>query len=107
MSDAFSAATDAIFADPNIGKDALWRVGGAGTGIPCRVTLTRPDQLAEFGKIRVKVGSSIIEVRKSEIEAPAVDDTCEITGIGTFKIIAEPMEDGENLSWTCEAGAAT
>jgi hypothetical protein len=31
--DAFASAIDALFADPNIGEDALWKAGGVGAGV--------------------------------------------------------------------------
>jgi hypothetical protein len=35
--DAFAAAIDSIFADPNIARNALWRTGGTGDGVAVRV----------------------------------------------------------------------
>ena len=45
---AFAAATDALFADPNLGETALWQAGGIGPGVPVRVIRRRPDAVVEF-----------------------------------------------------------
>lgn len=43
---AFAAAIDLLFEDPNMAVDALYRAGGAGSGTPVRVIRKAPDQLA-------------------------------------------------------------
>ena len=100
--DAFAAATDALFADPNIARDAIWRAGGAGAGIAVRVVARRPDQVVGFGDSRVIMPAVLIEMRRSEVPEPATGDTVEIDG-ETFEIIATPIADGLRLVWTCDA----
>ena len=100
--DAFAAATDALFADPNIARDAIWRAGGAGVGIAVRVITRRPDQVVSFGDSRAILPSMLIDVRRSEIPAPGSGDTVEIEA-DTFEIIATPVSDSLGLVWTCEA----
>ncbi|MBZ0138777.1 MAG: hypothetical protein K8H87_03265 [Pseudorhodoplanes sp.] len=100
--DAFAAATDALFADPNIARDAVWRVGGAGAGIAVRVVTRRPDQVVSFGDSRAIVPAVLIDVRRAEVAEPAIGDTVEIEG-ETFKIIATPVADSLRLVWSCEA----
>ena len=106
--DAFPGAVDALFADRNIGEDALWRTGGLGDGIAARVIRKSPDKIVGFGDSRAVMPSVLIDVRVSEIAMPAIGDTVEIPGSGsgtstTFEIIAEPVSDSLNLVWTCEA----
>ncbi len=100
--DAFSAATDALFADPNIARDALWRAGGAGDGVVVRVITKRPDQAVGFGDSRAILPTMLIDVRRSEIPNPASGDTVEIDGI-VSEVIAIPVADSLGLVWTCEA----
>jgi hypothetical protein len=100
--DVFSAATDALFADPNIARDASWRAGGAGAGIAVRVITRRPDQVGSFGDSRAILPTLLIDVRRSEISEPASADTVEIEG-DLFEIIATPIADSLGLVWTCEA----
>ena len=44
---AFAAATDVLFADPHLARDAVYRSVGAVDGISVRVMLRRPDQMDE------------------------------------------------------------
>lgn len=99
--DAFSAATDALFADPNIARDAIWRAGGAGDGVAVRVVTRRPDQVVGFGDSRAVLPVMLIDVRRSELPNPASGDTVEVDG-ETFEIITMPTIDGMRLVWTCE-----
>lgn len=98
----FPPAIDAIFADNNIGEDAIWRAGGVGAGVPVRIIRKSPDKIIGFGDSRVVISSVLVDVRTSEIALPAAGDTVEIAG-GVFDIIAEPTADTLRFVWTCEA----
>lgn len=100
--DAFAAATDALFADPNIACDATWRAGGAGSGVSVRVITKQPDQVGSFGDSRAVLPTTLIDMRRSEVSEPATGDTVEING-EVFEIIATPTLDSLRLVWTCEA----
>jgi hypothetical protein len=100
--DAFAAATDALFADPNIARDALWRAGGVGGGVSVRIIIRRPDQAVGFGDSRAVLPTTLIDVRRSEVTDPGSGDTVEIDG-ETFEVIATPTIDSLRLVWTCEA----
>lgn len=100
--DAFSAAIETLFADPNIARSALWRTGGVGAGLAVRVIAKRPDQVVGFGDSRAVLPAVLIDVRRSEVLDPATGDTIEIDG-DLFEIIATPVTDSLHLVWTCEA----
>lgn len=100
--DVFAAATDVLFADPNIARDAVWRAGGVGSGTTVRVVTRRPDQVVGFGDSRAVLPTMLVDVRRSEVLEPASGDTVEIVG-ETFEIIAAPTIDSLRLVWTCEA----
>ncbi len=100
--DAFAAAADARFADPNIARGALWRAGGMGDGIAVRIVTKKPDQVVGFGDSRAVLPTMLIDVRQSEIASPASGDTVEIDA-ATYEIIATPTGDDLGLIWTCEA----
>jgi hypothetical protein len=102
VADVFAAATDALFADPNIARDAIWRAGGVGNGVSVRVIARRPDQVGSFGDSRAILPTTLIDVRRSEVSEPATGDTIEIDG-DLFEIIATPTADSLRLVWTCEA----
>lgn len=100
--DAFAAATDALFADPNIARDAMWRAGGVGVGVPVRIITRRPDQVVGFGDSRAVVPTMLIDVRHAEVADPASGDTVEIDS-ETFEVIVTPTIDSLRVVWTCEA----
>lgn len=100
--DAFAAAIDALFIDPNIARDARWRTAGEGAGVVVRVITKRPDQAANFGDSRVMLPTMLVDVRRSQVAAPASGDTVEIDS-ETFEVIATPVIDSLRLVWTCEA----
>ena len=102
---AFTAAIDALFADPNLGLDAVYRVGGADPGVPVRVILRRPDRISEFGETRIVAETVIIDVRISDVAAPADGDTIEADGM-VYVVQGEPIRDVERLVWTIEARPA-
>jgi hypothetical protein len=99
---ALEMALEALFSDPNLGRDALWRAGGMGDGTAVRVIRKRPDQVVGFGDSRAVLPTVLIDVRQSEVSGPAAGDTVEIEA-ETFAIIATPVSDTERLIWTCEA----
>ncbi|MEX2035545.1 MAG: hypothetical protein WEA28_10175 [Xanthobacteraceae bacterium] len=99
---AIEMALEALFSDPNLGSDALWRTGGAGDGTAVRVVRKRPDQVVGFGDSRAVLPTMLIDVRRSEVPDPATGDTVEIDG-ELFEIIATPVADSLCLVWTCEA----
>ena len=77
-------------------------LGGVGAGTVVRIISKRPDQVANFGDSRVMLPTMLIDVRRSQIAAPASGDTVEIDA-ETFEVIATPVIDSLRLVWTCEA----
>lgn len=98
----FTAAIDALFADPNLGLDAVYRAGGADPGVPVRVIVRQPDRVGTFGEARIVAATLIIDVRVGELADPAEGDTLDIGG-AVFVIQGEPFRDAERLVWTSEA----
>jgi len=99
---AFTAAIDTLLADPNLGHDAIYRIGGVDPSIVVRVILRRPDAIGTFGETRIFSETVVIDVRVSEVTAPAEGDTFTIGG-ETFVVQGEPVRDAERLIWTIEA----
>ena len=102
MTYAFVAAIDALFADPNIGEDALWMAGGVGAGVAVRIIRKSPDRMAEFGDSRAVLPTVGIDIRRSQAATIAEGDLI-VIGAETFKIIGEPMGDALGLVSACEA----
>lgn len=101
----FAAAIDDLFADLELARDAVWRAGGDGQGVPVRVMARRPDRIVDFGDTRVAVPTAMFDVRVSEVPAIAEGDSIEIDG-AVFVVQGEPLRDAESLVWTMEAVAA-
>jgi hypothetical protein len=99
---AFAAAIDALFADPNLARGAVYRAGGADPGIAARVIVRRPDRIGDFGDTRIASETATFDVRTVEIAGPAEGDTLEIDGV-TYVIQGTPVRDAERLIWTIEA----
>lgn len=100
---AFTAAIDAIFADPNMAADAVWRAcGSPHIAVPCRVILTRPDLQTTFGDARITSDTTMLDVRLSQVPSPSAGDTITL-GSEVLVIQGEPQRDRERLTWKLEA----
>lgn len=93
---------DQIFADPVVGKDALYKPKDTAVAYPVRVTLDRPDEVASFGDAQLHAASTVIGVRVSEVETPKAGDQVAI-GDREFTIMGEPRADRERLVWRLAA----
>ena len=102
---AFAAATAALFADPHLARDALWRVGGAGDGVPVRVIARRPDRVVDFAGARIVSATALFDIRVAEAPGLAEGDTIEIDG-EVFVVQGVPQRDAELLVWTVETRPA-
>ncbi len=101
---AFAAATSALFRDPNIAVDALYRRGGTGAGVSIRVVFSSPDQLAAFGEGRFVTDTMLIAVRVADAPGLGPGDTIEADGV-LFEVRADPLRDADRLVWSAEARA--
>lgn len=99
---AFSAAIDAIFADPNLAADAVWRDYYSGVATTCRIILARPDVMGGFGEAQIVSATVRLDVRVSQISAPARGDTVTV-GTDVYVLQGEPRCDRRRLVWQCEA----
>lgn len=98
---AFSTAIDAIFADPNMAVDAIYRASGDGDPVDVRVMRSRPDESAIYTGARFVADTIRLELRVSEVADLNVGDTFEIDG-ETFAVQGEPLRDAERLWWTAD-----
>jgi hypothetical protein len=98
----FVVATDALFSDPNLAGDAVYRAGGADIGIAVRVIVRRPDRVGDFGETRIASETMTFDVRTAEIAEPAEGDPLDVDGV-TYVIQGTPVRDAERLIWTIEA----
>ena len=98
---AMGAAVDVLFGDPNLSRDAIYRVQGTGDPIAIRVIARSPDQVFDFGNAQIHTETSLFDVRISEVPGPRAGDTLEIDN-ETFVVQGEPVRDSERLIWTLD-----
>jgi hypothetical protein len=97
---AFAAAVGALFADPNIGRDAVYTPEG-GAPVPVRVVARRADAVSDFGDARLWSETTRIDLRVAEVPSPRPGDRIEIAG-DAFLIQGEPVRDRARLVWTVD-----
>ena len=97
---AFAAALDALFADANIGRDAVYIAEG-GTPVLVRVVTRRADEITGFGEARIWSETTRLDLRVAEVPNPRPGDRIEIDG-EAFLIQGEPVRDRERLVWTVD-----
>lgn len=98
-------ATAALFRDPNLSQDAVWRSGGAGAPVAVRVMLRRPDAVTGFGEGRFVTDSVMIDVECAALGVLAPGDTLEVGGV-IYEVRGEPMRDALRHVWKAEAREA-
>jgi hypothetical protein len=97
---AFAAAVGALFADLNIGRDAVF-VADGGAPILVRVVTRRADEITEFGSARLWSETTRVDLQVAEVPNPRPGDRIEIDG-DAFLIQGEPVRDRERLVWTVD-----
>jgi hypothetical protein len=97
---AFAVAVGALFADPNIGRDAVYIADG-GAPVLVRVVVRRADAVTDFGDARLWSETTRIDLRVADVPAPRPGDRIEIEG-DAFLIQGEPVRDRERLVWTVD-----
>lgn len=95
MIDAFASAIDALFADPNLVEDALWKAGSVGAGVAVRIRKS-PDRMAEFGESRTVLLTIGIDIRRLHA-AIITDGDLIVIGAEAYRIICEPTGDALGL----------
>lgn len=97
---AFAAAVGALFADPNIGRDAVYTPEG-GVPVLVRVVARRADTITDFGDARLWSETTRLDLCVAEVANPRPGDRLEIDG-EAFLIQGEPVRDRERLVWTVD-----
>ena len=94
---AFTDALGALFADPNIGRDAVYITKG-GVPVLVRVVARRADAISDFGDARLWSETTRVDLRVAEVSAPRPGDRIEIDG-EAFLVQGEPLRDPDRLIW--------
>jgi len=98
---ATNIALAALFANPVMGKAALWFPGGVGSGQPLRMILRAPDTVTDFSSARVWSESVVADIRVGEAPTLAPGDRIDLDGT-SYTVQGEPVRDRERLIWTAE-----
>jgi hypothetical protein len=101
---AFASAIDALFADPNIARDAIY-TPAAGIPFPVRVIARRGDLVSEFAERRVAAATVVLDLRLSEVPDPRAGDRIELGG-EVLAVQGAPIRDSERLIWTLDTRPA-
>ena len=97
---ALAMALDALFADANIARDAVYTPEGGAPRL-VRVVTRRADEITGFREARVWSETTRIDLRVAEVPEPRPGDRIEIDG-DAFLIQGEPVRDRERLVWTVD-----
>ncbi|MBM1222734.1 hypothetical protein JQU17_21205 [Ponticoccus sp. SC2-23] len=97
---AFSAIVDALFSDPNIGREAVFTSDG-GAPVLVRVVARQADAITDFGDARLWSETTRLDLRLADVANPRPGDRLEIDG-DAFLIQGEPVRDRERLVWTVD-----
>ena len=98
--DAVAMALDALFADGNIAREAVYTPEGGASQL-IRVVTRRADEFTGFGEARIWSETTRIDLRVAEVPGPRPGDRIEIDG-DAFLIQGEPVRDRERLVWTID-----
>lgn len=89
-----------------LGTPATYTPPGGGAPVSCRIQRARPDESIELGTGRIVEGTDMVDVRASEVAAPAKGGTFTVDGPAgptTLTITAKPVTtDSERLVWRCQ-----
>ena len=97
---AFPAIVDALFSDPNFGREAVYTSDG-GAPVLVRVVSRQADAITDFGDARLWSETTRIDLRLADVANPRPGDRLEIDG-DAFLIQGEPVRDRERLVWTVD-----
>jgi hypothetical protein len=97
---AFAASIGALFADGNIGRDAVYIADG-GAPLLVRLIARRADDVTEFGDARLWTETTRVDLQVAEVPNPHPGDRIEID-TDAFLIQGKPVRDRERLVWTVD-----
>lgn len=90
---AFAAARDTLFTDPNLSRAATY-TPAAGAAVAVRVIYRRPTGEEDLGSIGHRGVRHLADVRASELSAAAKGDAITIADAGDF-VVADATLDSQ------------
>jgi hypothetical protein len=101
---AFASLVDRLFADPNIGRDAVYEPVG-GEPVSVRVVARPADTVSEFGGGRLWSETTRLDLRVAGVAEPRPGDRIILDGEALI-VQGEPVRDRERLVWTIDVRPA-
>ena len=103
----FALAVDAMFNDPNMAEDAIWRAGGATEGLPVRIRYRSPEGIVGLQGNQFDLNAMLLDIRLSEVAAPAEGDAVDVLDDEgaireTVQVTGLAGIDARKLVRTCE-----
>ena len=89
----------ALFADPVLGKPAVYQPQDGSGSFTVPVMAKQPDVLTGFGGGHIHTATSLFEVQTKDVPQPAVGDRLTVDGV-TYVVQSESTADGDRLVWT-------
>lgn len=102
MANPFATGLGALHRGPASVAAVFTPAGGEPFADPIRVIRTTATVDLQVGDQIVLAGSTVLQIMRADVAAPARFDRLTIGG-EVFEIIAEPHLDIEGVSWWCEA----
>ena len=94
----FDTAVQALFRDPNMTEDALWRPSGVGAGITIRIIRIQPQAQFDIGGVKLVQDNVLFDVPAGM--APTIDENDTIEAGGeVFKIQSPPVRSMSGRIW--------
>ena len=94
----FDTAVQALFRDPNMTEDALWRPSGVGAGIAIRIIRIQPQAQFDIGGVKLVQDNVLFDVPAGM--APPIDENDTIEAGGeVFKIQSPPVRSMSGRIW--------
>lgn len=105
MANAFATALRAMHADRNLSVVATWMPGGGGPQSDLRVILSEPDEVTNYGEVRLVRGTRILTAMVADTEAtglPLCEGDAFQIGTEIYVVRGTPRRDEQRLTWTAE-----
>lgn len=103
MADPFATALRTLFRGPRA-VAAVYLTDGVAPK-PIRVIRYQSTEDLQLGDTNVPVGTTIVEIDRSDVEDPDDGDTVTI-GAEVLTIVGTPRLDRQGIKWVCEAPPA-
>ena len=94
----FDTAVQALFLDPNITEDALWRPSGVGAGLAIRIIRIQPQAHFDISGVKLVQDNVLFDVPAGMALTIDENDTIEAGG-EVFKIQSPPVRTMSGRIW--------